>query len=92
MLSGLKELKAAVAYKIDGEERERVRPSVETLDRAEPVYERLVPISEIDWSDAIRGNLPAQVRKYISFLEDQLHTRVSVVSAGPEREMTMELG
>ncbi len=92
VLSGLKELKVAVAYRINGEETERVRPSAETLEYAEPVYEELEPIPEVDWKDAVKGNLPVQVRKYIDFLEDHLKTKVSVISAGPEREMTLKLG
>lgn len=92
VLSGLKELKVAVAYRINGEEMDRVRPSAETLEAAEPVYEELEPIPEVDWKDAVKGNLPVQVRKYIDFLEDRLKTRVSTISAGPEREMTLKLG
>ena len=56
------------------------------------MYEELEPIPEVDWKDAVKGNLPVQVRKYIDFLEDHLKTKVSVISAGPEREMTLKLG
>jgi len=92
VLSGLNELKVAVAYRINGKEMERVRPSTEILESAEPVYEELEPIPEVNWKDVVRGNLPVQVNKYIDFIEDHLKARVSVISAGPEREMTLKLG
>ncbi len=96
VLSGLNELKVAVSYAIDGKETERF-PSPEVLERAQPVYQSLEPIPKLGTDDIsyITKNgwisAPAQMKSYVDFIEKNLRIKVSYVSLGAERGMTVKV-
>jgi len=96
VLSGIRELKVAVSYNIDGKEVERFSP-LENLENTKPVYQSLDPIPKLDASNIsyiIKNGwsvAPVQMRKYVSFIEESLRTKISYVSLGAERGMTVKV-
>jgi adenylosuccinate synthase len=93
VLAGLNDLKAAVAYNIDGTETSSFTGVL--LGRlAEPVYESFEPIPETEWGRVARSGwngAPKELRKFVEFVQDYLKVEVESVSMGPERGMMLEL-
>jgi adenylosuccinate synthase len=86
VLSGLDELKIAVAYEIDGQSFDYPPSTVAELERAQPVFETLS-----GWGQDISGirhgsNLPEAGAAYIQRIAELCETRVRTVSVGPERD------
>lgn len=89
VLSGLPELKIAVAYELDGKRTEDFPADAPTLQRCTPVYETLPGWKE-DISGARQpGELPQAARTYLSRIESLVGRRVSVASVGPDRQQTI---
>ncbi len=89
VLSGLDELKIAVAYELDGERIERFPGDAFLLERCTPLYETLPGWKE-DVSEARKlADLPAAARRYIDRLGELIGLRVSIVSVGPDRKQTI---
>lgn len=91
VLSGLDELKVAVAYQRDGRRADDLPASLCDFERCRPVYETLPgwsePITEVSrWDD-----LPTAAREYVGFLGRQLGVPVGIVSVGPDRRQTILL-
>ena len=88
VLDGFDEIKACTAYKIDGKLTTDFPYSVDGID-VEPVYTTLP-----GWKTDMTGmksedEFPPQFRDYITFLERELGTPISIVSIGPDREQTI---
>ncbi len=88
VLDGFDEIKACVAYKINGVE---TRDFPFTLDgvEIEPVY-----VTIPGWKTDMTGmksedEFPENFRKYVDFLEKELATPITIVSIGPDREQTI---
>jgi adenylosuccinate synthase len=86
ILSGLEELKIAVAYEVDGQRYEFPPSTNAELARAVPVYETLP-----GWDEDITGaraaqDLPQAARAYIRRIAEVCETPVRTASVGPERE------
>ena len=86
ILSGLGDLKLAVAYEIDGKQYEYPPVTNEELERATAVYETLE-----GWQEDISGcrtfaELPEAARKYIQRVSELCDVPINVVSVGPERD------
>jgi adenylosuccinate synthase len=89
VLSGLDELKIAVAYELDGQRIERFPGDAFLLDRCTPIYETLPGWKE-DVSAARKlTDLPAAARRYVDRLGELNGLRVSIVSVGPDRKQTI---
>lgn len=88
VLDSFETIKACVAYKINGEEIDYFPYDI-TGD-VEPVY------VELDgWQTDMTGmrsedEFPEEFNAYLSFLEEQLGTPISIVSIGPDRAQTIE--
>ncbi len=92
VLSGLKKLKVAVAYELNGEEVKVAPPYVEDMERAKPIYEELDGWNVEDWSELVKkgwDSFPPEARDYVRFVEKELGVKVVVIGVGPEREMTV---
>jgi adenylosuccinate synthase len=89
VLGGLRELKVATAYEIDGKKTADFPLDLPRLARAVPVCETLA-----GWGGDISrcrkiSDLPPNARKYVQFLEKSLGIPVKIVSVGPKRDETI---
>lgn len=91
ILSGLKEIPVCVAYEIDGKRYDYMPASVEKIAKAEPIYEVLPGWDEDISSIREYDKLPENCKNYIKRIEELAHTRVSMVSVGPDREHNIYL-
>lgn len=90
ILSGLDELKLAVAYEIDGQQYEYPPVTNELLLRAKPVYESLP-----GWQEDISGcreftQLPSAAQRYVERVAALCEAPINSVSVGPERDQLVE--
>ena len=90
ILSGLGELKLAVAYEIDGQRYDYPPVTNELLQRAEPIYETLP-----GWREDIGGcrdfaELPLAAQRYVERVADLCAVPINSVSVGPERDQLVE--
>ena len=87
VLTGLKEIPIAIAYRDERKEVIHDFPAiVELLNQCEPVYERLP-----GWSEDIAhckdfSKLPKQARDYVRFVEEHLEIPIKIISVGPGEE------
>lgn len=96
VLGGLKELKVAVAYDIDGQEVRHIPANPYRLKKAKPIYVDLDPIPKMSkegWARIAKMGwdaLPPSVKKFVEFLEQELRVEIVMLSVGEERGMTVE--
>ncbi len=88
VLDGFDEIKACVAYEIDGKRVEDFPSTVDGVD-VKPVYVTLP-----GWKTDMTGmkseqEFPKAFSDYVAFLEKELQTPIAVVSIGPDREQTI---
>ena len=85
VLSGLSEIYAATAYEIAGKTVEDA--NIDDLEAAKPVLQAFP-----GWGDLSkvrsRADLPKEVRDYLSFIENYVGCRISMLGVGPSREAT----
>lgn len=89
VLDGFDEIKACVAYEINGERVTDFPYSIEGVD-IKPVYVTLP-----GWKTDMTGiksedEFPQAFKDYIAFLEKELATPITIVSVGPDRAQTIE--
>ena len=85
VLGYLDEIPVCTGYEINGEVTTEF-PTTALLEKAKPVYEKL-----LGWKCDIRGiqkyeDLPENCRKYIEFIEKHIGFPITMVSNGPGRE------
>jgi adenylosuccinate synthase len=90
VLSGLPELKVAVAYQDRaGKMIHHMPGQLADLEQCRPVYETLPCWSE-DLTSARRwSDLPDRAKHYVRFLRERIGVPVATVSVGPDREQTI---
>ena len=91
VLSGLPQLKIAVAYEREGV-RTEVFPAefgVEALGQWKPVYEELPGWTEDISGVRSREDLPPAARKYVSRVEEWVGVPVTFIGVGPERKQAI---
>lgn len=91
VLSGLKTIKIARAYQLDGQEINYYPASLKQLERCQPVYEELP-----GWDEDITGvreyrDLPENAKRFLMRIEELSQTPLATVSVGPSRDQTMIL-
>ena len=91
VLSGLKTLKVATAYRYGSDRLTEFPPSVKILEACEPIYEELPGWSEDITAAQDMGDLPENARSYLKRLEELVQTPVQIISVGPGRKETMLL-
>ena len=89
MLDTLDEIKVCTGYKLNGELCESLPAVSQDLRRIEPVYATLP-----GWKSSTLGmtelsSLPANARRYVDFLSQQIGVEIGLVSTGPERTQTI---
>ncbi len=91
VLSGLKELKVATAYKYGDKELDEFPHDLSILEKCTPVYHTMKGFTlEGQPKDFLQ--LPQEARDYISFLERELGVPITIMSTGPKREETFFMG
>lgn len=88
VLDQFEEIKACVAYEIDGKRVEDFPFSVEGIE-IKPVYVTLPGWKTDMTSMKSEAELPQNFKDYIAFLEKELQTPITIVSIGPDREQTI---
>lgn len=91
VLSGMKEIKACVAYKIDGEKVTDFPYDVASLERAEPVYKTFKGWDEDITSVKNINDLPQAAKEYIKYVSEVSGAPYCLVSVGTDREETIVL-
>lgn len=87
VLNDFDTLKVAVAYKVNGEQTNEF--PFETEGEIEPIYQEFK-----GWKCDINkmrsyDEFPAELKNYISFIEEQTGVPVKIISVGPDREETI---
>jgi adenylosuccinate synthase len=85
VLSGVREIKVATRYRMDGEETDWPPMDLACLGRCEPVYETLPGFDDLG-DPKKRSDLPEAARSYLTFIEDHIGVRIDWISIGRERE------
>ncbi|WP_106794922.1 adenylosuccinate synthase [Aquimarina sp. Aq78] len=88
VLSGFNTLKICTAYKYQGKTITHLPYNIEP-ENVTPVYTEMK-----GWSEDLTGmtdpsQLPKELNEYISFLEKELETPITIVSVGPDRTQTI---
>jgi adenylosuccinate synthase len=90
VLSLLKSIKVAVAYKYKGRMYRDFPADLNVLENCEPVY-RTLP----GWQGSLRGarkyrEFPLNTRRYLEYIEKELGVPINIISIGPERTQTID--
>jgi adenylosuccinate synthase len=90
VLSGLPELKIAVAYEDDtGRKVPELPGQLADFERCRPVYETLPGWNQDVTSARAWSDLPVEARDYVKFLARHVGVPVETVSVGPDRAQTI---
>ncbi|GAK31618.1 adenylosuccinate synthetase [Weissella oryzae SG25] len=88
VLSGLKTVKIAVAYELDGSRIEHYPASLSDVRRAVPVYEELPGWEEDITQVKNRADLPVNAQNYLKRLEELIGVPLYTFAVGPSNEQT----
>lgn len=88
VLDGFDEIKACVAYNIEGRRVTEFPFSIEE-DKIEPEYVSLPGWKTDMTAMKSEDEFPEAFKNYIDFLESELQTPITIVSIGPDREQTI---
>ena len=88
VLSGFDTLKVATSYNYKGNEISHLPYNIEE-ENVTPIYK-----SFKGWAADLTGmttydELPAELKEYIQFIEDELEITIKIVSVGPDRKQTI---
>ncbi len=88
VLSGFETLKVAVAYSYKGKEIQHLPYNIEP-ENVQPVYRNFK-----GWQADLTGmntyeTLPAELKTYIDFIENEIGVPIKIVSVGPDRMQTI---
>ncbi len=87
VLSKVKELRACVAYSLDGSETHDFQGSLPRLGEVKPVYGPPISLQGAEFG----SGLSPETRRLIEYVEGELGVRVTLVSYGEERSKTVSL-
>lgn len=85
ILSGFEKIKMCVAYEIDGKRFDYIPSNLEDLQKAKPIYEVFDGWKEDISKITCYEDLPENAKIYLRRIETLCHTRISMISVGPER-------
>ena len=85
----MKEIKACVAYNINGKETTSFPSSITALENAKPVFKTFKGWNKKIGSIKEYSQLPAEAKKYIEFIEEFTGVSIDIISVGYQRSETM---
>lgn len=88
VMSGIGKIKICTSYKLFGKETSRMPFSLNSKDLS-PVYSEFEGWNEDLTNIKYESQLPINLKKYISFIEEKLEIPVKIISLGPKREQTI---
>ena len=92
VLTGHEKIKICVGYTHKGKTLEYFPTDLTTLEKVNPVYEKMDGWWE-DISKAKRlSDLPKSAVRYVDRLQELMGVPISIISVGPERDQTITLG
>lgn len=91
VFSGLKTVKIAVAYELDGQKIDYYPASLKELERCKPIYEELPGWDEDITKVTKLEDLPESARHFLSRVSELVGVPLVTVSVGPDREQTIVL-
>lgn len=91
-LAGFSKIKVCTGYKFEGKVIDYFPASLEDLAKCEPVYEEFHGWDESVGEARSYEELPENAKKYLKRIEEFTGVKVSIVSVGPRRDQTIEVG
>lgn len=85
ILSGLAEINIAISYRINGKIFNKIPADTTLLDNCKPTFKSFRGWKQDISSVKKFGDLPANTRKFVSYIEHYLDTPVTMISIGKER-------
>jgi adenylosuccinate synthase len=85
----MKEIKACVAYRVDGKMVESFPSSAEVLNNAEPVFRSFTGWKQPLSTALTYEEFPVEAMEYIEFIERFCETPIDIVSVGYDRKETI---
>ena len=89
VLTGVNPLKICIGYELDGETIDFIPSTIEEISRCKPIYKEFEPWEEDISKIRNYNDLPLNCKKYISFIEEYLNTKVAFISVGADRKDTI---
>jgi adenylosuccinate synthase len=91
VVSGIDELKVAVAYESEGRRITELPGSLLTFGECRPIYETLPGFAGDITRVTTWGGLPEAARRYVEFIGHSVGVPLAIVSVGPERGQTITI-
>jgi adenylosuccinate synthase len=91
VLSELPEIRACVAYKLDGKELDEPPTDPDDILRAEPVYTTFQGWEKLPSDARDLTDLPKPARAYVDTIERMAGVPFCLISVGPDRDETIHL-
>lgn len=89
VLDDFDEIKACVAYEIDGKETNQFPFCIDDEQSMTPIYKSFKGWKTDMTKFKSEDEFPQEFKEYIAFLEEALKTPITIVSIGPDREQTI---
>ena len=91
VLTGLKNIKLCVGYKINGKDFKGVPPDIHNFKNIEPVYETLPGWGPLPNHIESLNQCPDELKSFVARVEEVAGVRVSLISYGPDRNQTFKI-
>jgi len=91
VLSGLKNIKLCVGYKVGGKDFEGVPSDIHNFKNIEPVYETLPGWGSLPNHIEGLNQCPEELKNFVARVEEVAGAKVSLISYGPDRNQTFKI-
>ena len=91
VLSGLKNIKLCVSYKVGGKDFTGVPSDIHNFKNIEPVYETLPGWGSLPNHIESLNQCPAELKNFVARVEEVAGVKVSLISYGPDRNQTFKI-
>ena len=91
VLTGLKNIKLCVGYKINGKDFKGVPSDIHNFKNIEPVYETLPGWGPLPNHIESLNQCPDELKSFVARVEEVAGVRVTLISYGPDRNQTFKI-